>query len=102
MSLTKVTGSILPIGSIVEPDGYKILGEAAAVLDLRNIEPTDVQQKIIVRSYISGGNVGGGTFYYDSTDSTSADNGGTIIVTTGGKRCVERWCNVFPNLFTFS
>lgn len=86
MSLTKVTGAILPLSGITDPDGYKILGEAAAVLDLRNIEPTDTKQKISVRSYLAGGNVGGGMFYYDSSDSTSADNGGTIIVTAGGKR----------------
>jgi hypothetical protein len=75
-------------------DGYKYLGICPDVEQLRSIEPTVQNQRIIVRSYYSrklksavyAQDLGGGEFYYDSTDNTSIDDGGMVIVTANGAR----------------
>lgn len=57
----------------------------STISDLRNTEPTLLEQQINVISYYGDG-IGGGFFIYDSSDHTSPDNGGSIIVTNNGKR----------------
>ncbi|OAQ15787.1 hypothetical protein F480_00355 [Bibersteinia trehalosi Y31] len=72
--------------AITAPDGYRVVGQAESVAELRTVEPTEPNQHILVRSYYEGMNKGGGTFYHDATDTTSADDGGVVIVTAGGNR----------------
>lgn len=102
MSLTKVTGSVLPLDKIQNPDGYKLIGEVESISLLRAVEPTIINQKIKLKSYYAGLNKGGGDFYYDSTDTTSADDSGMVIVTTNGnrwKRMVDNPYKVNPFYF---
>ena len=67
---------------------------AESIEQLRTIEPTEHNQRILVRGYYAGSNVGGGEFYADFNDKTTADNGGTVIVTVGG----TRWKRVYKEL----
>lgn len=73
-------------------DGLKLIGNCASISNLRNIEPTNLQQRIYVLEHTLGSGIGGGYFYYDSTDLTTIDDDGMIIVTPGGKRW-KRICN---------
>ena len=88
MSLTKVTGSILPISEIENYDGYKIIGEVISIDILKTIEPSFKYQKIKLTGYYPNTTIGSGFFYHDPS-STQNDNGGTVIVTTGGKRWIR-------------
>lgn len=83
--------------NLAAPDGFKYIGQAESVAQLRTIEPTTDQQRILLKSWHAGKNLGGGVFYADFTDTTSADNGGTVIVTAGGKR----WKRVFTEITPF-
>lgn len=74
------------INRLSDPDGFKHIGQVESIAQLRTIEPTEDQQRILVKSYYAGKNLGGGVFYADFADATSEDNGGTVIVTSGGKR----------------
>lgn len=74
------------ITDLSNPDGFKFIGQAESVEQLRTIEPTADQQRILLKSWHAGKNLGGGEFYADFSDNSTADNGGTVIVTTGGKR----------------
>ncbi|MDW0883349.1 hypothetical protein P2L43_10150, partial [Mannheimia haemolytica] len=79
------------------PDGFKFIGQCESIAQLRTIEPTEDQQRILVKSYYAGKNLGGGEFYADFADTTTADNAGTVIVTAGGKR----WKRVYSTLNIF-
>ena len=72
--------------NLAKPDGFKYIGQCESIEELRTIEPTQDQQRILVKSYHVNLNKGGGTFYADLGDTTTVDNGGTVIVTNGGKR----------------
>lgn len=72
--------------NLAAPDGFKYIGACESVAQLRTIEPTTDQQRILLKSWHAGKNLGGGVFYADFADTTSADNGGTVIVTAGKKR----------------
>ncbi|HGO5855300.1 TPA: phage tail protein [Mannheimia haemolytica] len=74
------------VNDLSKPDGFKLVGECESIAQLRTIEPTADQQRILVKSYHAGKNLGGGVFYADFADTTTADNAGTVIVTAGGKR----------------
>ncbi|GAB1663138.1 phage tail protein [Mannheimia haemolytica] len=74
------------VNDISKPDGFKLVGECESIAQLRTVEPTEDQQRILVKSYYVGKNLGGGVFYADFADTTTADNTGTVIVTAGGKR----------------
>lgn len=82
------------IKELENPDGFKYIGQAESIEQLRTIEPTEDQQRILVKSYHTGKNIGGGVFYADFSDTTTADNRGTVIVTTEEKR----WKRVYDNL----
>ncbi|WGE78049.1 phage tail protein [Actinobacillus equuli subsp. haemolyticus] len=79
--------------NLSNPDGFKMVGQCESIEQLRTIEPTEHNQRILVRGYYAGSNVGGGEFYADLNDKTTADNGGTVIVTTSG----SRWIRVVNN-----
>ncbi|EPN1976163.1 hypothetical protein ACTV6M_000858 [Escherichia coli] len=80
-------------------DGLKLIGNCASISNLRNIEPTNTQQRIFVLEHTLGSGTGGGYFYYDNTDSTTIDDYGVTIVTSGGNRW-KRECNdVAPEFF---
>lgn len=83
------------VNNLGNPDGFKMVGQCESIAQLRTIEPTEEQQRILVKSWHAGKNLGGGEFYADFGDTTTADNGGTVIVTTGGKR----WRRVYQELF---
>lgn len=74
------------VNNLGNPDGFKFIGQCDSIAQLRTIEPTNDQQRILVKSYHVGKNLGGGVFYADFADTTTADNAGTVIVTQTGKR----------------
>lgn len=76
----------LPLTALSDPDGFRFIGQAESIEQLRTIEPTADQQRILLKSWHAGKNLGGGEFYADFADSTTADNGGTVIVTSSGNR----------------
>ncbi|HDL3853416.1 TPA: phage tail protein, partial [Mannheimia haemolytica] len=85
------------VNDLSKPDGFKLVGECESITQLRTIEPTEDQQRILVKSYHARKNLGGGVFYADFADTTTADNAGTVIVTAGGKR----WKRVYSTLNIF-
>lgn len=66
--------------------GFRFIGQAASIAEVRAIEPTKPNERILMKQYGPIKGVGGGEFWYDELDTTTADNGGTILVTAGGKR----------------
>lgn len=74
------------VTKLSEPDGFKYIGECESIAQLRTIEPTADQQRILVKSYYAGKNIGGGVFYAVFADNTTVDDGGTAIVTRKSKR----------------
>ncbi|WP_458118803.1 phage tail protein [Mannheimia haemolytica] len=85
------------IDRLSDPDGFQYVGQCESIAQLRTIEPTEDQQRILVKSYHARKNLGGGVFYADFADTTTADNAGTVIVTAGGKR----WKRVYSTLNIF-
>ncbi|EFM88737.1 Uncharacterised protein [Actinobacillus pleuropneumoniae] len=81
------------------PDGFKFIGQCESIEQLRTIEPTEHNQRILVKSYYAGTNIGGGEFYADLQDSTTADNAGTVVVTASGKRWKRIYTNITPEAF---
>lgn len=79
------------------PDGFKFIGKCESIEQLRTIEPTEHNQRILVRGYYAGSNVGGGEFYADLSDKATADNGGTVIVTTSE----NRWKKIYQQITPF-
>lgn len=79
---------------IASPEGFNAIGQCESIEQLRTIEPTEDNQRILVRGYYAGSNVGGGVFYANLGDKTTTDNGGTVIVTVGG----IRWKRVYNAL----
>lgn len=77
------------------PAGFGMVGQCESIEQLRTIEPTEHNQRILVRGYYAGSNVGGGEFYADLSDNTTPDNAGTVIVTNSGKR----WKRVHQEIF---
>lgn len=67
-------------------DGEKLIGKCAHIDDLRNIEPTYVDQSITLLRVVTGGPVVNLQLNYDADDTTSADDGYSVFVTTGGAR----------------
>ncbi|SUT96036.1 Tail fiber protein [Actinobacillus lignieresii] len=82
---------------IKSPVGFNAIGQCESIAELRTIEPTEDNQRILVRGYYAGSNVGGGEFYSDLNDKTTADNSGTVIVTTNG----QRWKRVYQQITPF-
>ncbi|SUT91531.1 phage tail-collar fiber domain-containing protein [Actinobacillus lignieresii] len=80
------------------PDGFKMVGQCESIEQLRTIEPTEDNQRILVRGYYAGSNIGGGEFYADINDKKTVDNDGTIIVTTGN----NRWIKLIDGVVKFS
>ncbi|RRN04755.1 hypothetical protein EIM44_04775 [Bibersteinia trehalosi] len=74
------------INRLSDPDGFKHIGQVESIAQLRTIEPTEDQQRILVKSYYAGKNLGGGVFYADFNDTQTADNGWEVIVTNNGQR----------------
>lgn len=72
--------------AITAPDGFRVVGQVESIEELRTIEPTEDQQRILVKSYYEGQNKGGGVFYADFSDSGSRDDGDLTVVTSKGKR----------------
>lgn len=85
--------------AITAPDGFRVVGQVESIEELRTIEPTQDQQRILVKSYYEGQNKGGGVFYADFSDSSTVDNGGTIIVTGDGHRWKRIYTNITPEDF---
>lgn len=84
------------IDRLSDPDGFKYIGQCESIEELRTIEPTENNQRILVKGYYAGTAVGGGQFYFDEADTTSADNGGTVITTAGGKRWKRIYTEITP------
>lgn len=83
----EVENAVQQLGrNLNKPDGFKHIGQCESIAQLRTIEPTEDQQRILLKSWQAGKNVGGGEFYADFADDTTTDNSGTVIVTEGGKR----------------
>ncbi|VEB26143.1 Uncharacterised protein [Actinobacillus lignieresii] len=78
------------------PNGFKFIGKCESIEQLRTIEPTEDNQRILVKGYYAGSNVGGGEFYADLSDKATADNGGTVIVTNEGLRWKRIYTEITP------
>lgn len=65
-------------------DGLKYIGSVSNLNKLREIEPTNAGQKIILDSISDNTIIGGGIFKYVD-DTTLVDDGGIVIKTNGGK-----------------
>lgn len=70
--------------NLLRPDGEKLIGYAATLVDLRSIEPSSNGQRITLREHTAGTGKGGGQFRSVLSGSSYTDNNGTIIKTTGG------------------
>lgn len=78
-------------------DGFKFVGQAESVEQLRTIRPTEHGQRILVKSYYAGGTTGGGEFVADLQDLVTPDDGGTCFVVEGGN--AGRWKRVNHTTF---
>ncbi|NBI12124.1 hypothetical protein GVX81_00475 [[Haemophilus] felis] len=76
-------------------DGFKLVGQAESVEQLRTIRPTGHGQRILVKSYYAGGTTGGGEFVADLQDLVTPDDGGLCFVVNGGN--AGRWKRVLGN-----
>ncbi|MEG0868116.1 MAG: phage tailspike protein [Hafnia sp.] len=65
-----------------QPDAFKIIGQCESISQLRQVNNASDGQRILVKAYIQGTNVGGGEFSWNSTTTQSDDNG-YIIRPTG-------------------
>ncbi len=75
-------------------DGFKLVGQAESVEQLRTIRPTEHGQRILVKSYYAGGTTGGGEFVADLQDLTTADDGGSCFVVLNN---TARWKRIFDD-----
>lgn len=73
-------------------DGFKFVGQAESVEQLRTIRPTEHGQRILLKSYYAGGTTGGGEFVADLQDLVTPDDGGVCFVVEGGN--AGRWKRV--------
>ncbi|MCG8709278.1 hypothetical protein JHU04_002519 [Brenneria sp. 4F2] len=91
-SSTNTSGAWVNIGdatirsSLIASDGFKLIGQADTIDIIRNTEPTNSNQSILLRRHNANTTLGGGEFFYDSTDTTTEDNDCTVVVTSGGAR----------------
>ncbi|HEH9669027.1 TPA: hypothetical protein SIC78_001270 [Pasteurella multocida] len=76
-------------------DGFKFIGQAESVEQLRTIRPAEHGQRILVKSYYAGGTTGGGEFVADLQDLVTPDDGGLCFVVNGGN--AGRWKRVLGN-----
>lgn len=63
--------------NIKSPDGFKYIGWAGSVAELSTLTGASTGDRVLVKSYYSGGTVGGGIFEYDA--SKAAVNDGAIV-----------------------
>lgn len=63
--------------NIKSKDGFKYIGWAEGVADLLTLTGASTGDRVLVKSYYSGGSVGGGIFEYDA--SKAAVNDGAIV-----------------------
>ena len=83
------------IEQLGKADGFRFVGQAESIEQLRTIRPTEHGQRILVKSYYAGGTTGGGEFIADLQDLITPDDGGTCVVVTnnGG-----RWKRLYTSL----
>ncbi|SUB23939.1 hypothetical protein [Avibacterium avium] len=65
---------------LAKADGFRFIGQAESIEQLRTIRPTEHGQRILVKSYYVGGTTGGGEFVADLQDLITPDDGGTCFV----------------------
>ena len=70
-------GDITLRDSLYGPDGFKYIGWACSVSELSTLTGASTGDRVLVKSYYSGGTVGGGIFEYDA--SKAAVNDGAIV-----------------------
>lgn len=75
-------------------DGFKFIGQAESVEQLRTIRPTEHGQRILVKSYHTSFNVGGGEWVADLSGAIKTDDGVKCVVLPTG----EKWLNTKVNL----
>lgn len=66
--------------ALAKADGFRFIGQAESIEQLRTIRPTEHGQRILVKSYYVGGTTGGGEFVADLQDLVTPDDGGTCFV----------------------
>lgn len=62
------------IEQLGQADGFKFIGQAESVEQLRTIRPAAHGQRILVKSYYAGGTTGGGEFVADLQDLVTPDD----------------------------
>lgn len=67
-------------------DGFKYIGKCENITTLRNTEPTEDQQQIILYKYLDSGPIINCVLTYDKMDTTTPDDDFSVFVTNNGAR----------------
>ena len=88
------------IEQLGKADGFRFVGQAESIEQLRTIRPTEHGQRILVKSYYAGGTTGGGEFVADLQDLITPDDGGACFVVPDNGGRWKRLSNQ-PNVYDF-
>ena len=94
-----LVGNAVDIRDLESKSGFALVGQFESIADLRTWDPSTDGERVLLKSWHEGLNLGGGEFYYDASDTASLDNDGTTLVTNTGKRFKRLYSVLTPSMF---